>query len=334
MHLPPPTSADSLNPNFPRMDHPQMSHASTFGTSVAPNFNVGEMFLDPNSVRRPRSDAGFGHRRTTKSEDFTHSPFLGGMSPGLTVDHAGLLVPPNHASLMVPAEQYGRGMANGFGHHRRASSGSRSSISAASSARASPYPSPNASPMMGYAQLQPDGNSGMAKVDMEGLNIREKSTPPPILNVARPHVTTTATQAASATRRTSEATFTCPVPGCGSTFTRHFNLKGHLRSHNDERPFRCKWPGCEKGFARQHDCKRHEQLHLNIRPYTCEGCSRTFARMDALNRHLRSEGGAECAKHQQPLTDDRVVKTESKAADPQQQQWTSANGTRSGAVLT
>jgi uncharacterized Zn-finger protein len=149
--------------------------------------------------------------------------------------------------------------------------------------------------MMGYSQLQPD-----VGVDMHALNLREVSQP--AVQVARPHVTTTATQAASATRRTSEATFTCPVPGCGSTFTRHFNLKGefylflthrcdadaligHMRSHNDERPFKCKWPGCEKGFARQHDCKRHEQLHLNIRPYTCEGCSRTFARMDALNRH-------------------------------------------------
>jgi hypothetical protein len=64
---------------------------------------------------------------------------------------------------------------------------------------------------------------------------------------------------------------------------------GHIRSHNEERPFKCKWPGCDKGFARQHDCKRHEALHLNIRPYTCEGCQKTFARMDALNRHCKSQ---------------------------------------------
>jgi hypothetical protein len=37
------------------------------------------------------------------------------------------------------------------------------------------------------------------------------------------------------------------VPGCGSTFTRHFNLKGHLRSHNDERPYKCLYDGCPKG---------------------------------------------------------------------------------------
>jgi len=55
---------------------------------------------------------------------------------------------------------------------------------------------------------------------------------PPILQVEKQHVTTTATQAASATRRKNEAVFKCPVPGCGSTFTRRFNLRGgSRRSH-------------------------------------------------------------------------------------------------------
>ncbi|KAI0833577.1 hypothetical protein BC628DRAFT_1308210 [Trametes gibbosa] len=121
------------------------------------------------------------------------------------------------------------------------------------------------------------------------------------IHVTRPHVTTPSTAKASHDRRKQPANFACPVPGCGSTFTRHFNLKGHLRSHAEEKPYQCKWPGCGKGFARQHDCKRHEQLHLNIRPYPCEGCKKNFARMDALNRHLRSEGGAECRKIQEEL---------------------------------
>ncbi|GJE89932.1 transcriptional regulator-like protein [Phanerochaete sordida] len=97
-------------------------------------------------------------------------------------------------------------------------------------------------------------------------------------------------------RRNQPANFACPVPGCGSTFTRHFNLKGHMRSHAEEKPWQCKWPGCGKSFARQHDCKRHEQLHLNVRPYPCDACKKNFARMDALNRHLRSEGGSECLR--------------------------------------
>lgn len=49
---------------------------------------------------------------------------------------------------------------------------------------------------------------------------------PPILQVEKQQVTTSATQAASASRRRNEAHFVCPVPGCGSTFTRRFNLRG------------------------------------------------------------------------------------------------------------
>lgn len=52
---------------------------------------------------------------------------------------------------------------------------------------------------------------------------------PPILQVEKTVVTTTATQAASAQRRRNDAAFKCPVPGCGSTFTRRFNLRGASR---------------------------------------------------------------------------------------------------------
>lgn len=106
-----------------------------------------------------------------------------------------------------------------------------------------------------------------------------------------PIVTTSAAQAASASRRKAEALFTCPFPDCDSTFTRQYNLRGHMRSHMDQRPFKCEWPGCGRSFARTHDCKRHHNLHLNIKPYSCESCGKTFARLDALNRHHKSEAG-------------------------------------------
>ncbi|KDQ27708.1 hypothetical protein PLEOSDRAFT_1056240, partial [Pleurotus ostreatus PC15] len=109
----------------------------------------------------------------------------------------------------------------------------------------------------------------------------------------------------------------CPVPGCGSTFTRRFNLRGHLRSHTEERPYVCEWPGCKKGFARQHDCKRHQALHsAKSQNNLCRGCKKTFSRLDALNRHLRSEGGAECRQyHQRTAPSTSILADDQRPAD-------------------
>lgn len=49
------------------------------------------------------------------------------------------------------------------------------------------------------------------------------------MNIAKVNVTTPSTADASQKRRKQPAHFLCPVPGCGSTFTRHFNLKGTFR---------------------------------------------------------------------------------------------------------
>ncbi|KAJ3563819.1 hypothetical protein NP233_g8691 [Leucocoprinus birnbaumii] len=213
------------------------------------------------------------------------------------------------------------------GHIRRASSGTRSERGAEAWSggaalgpqhRVSPYPSPHASPrprvndlpsyddysgsnmgggagLLGvdgfaYAQQQQGYNTGY---DMTGTYTPSSTgasayhtpgqspSPAPLTiepSVPKPTVTTGRTANASHKRRKQDASFICPIPGCGSTFTRSFNLKGHIRSHKEEKPFVCHWPGCGKG------------------PYHCDGCGKQFARMDALNRHLRSEGGADCQK--------------------------------------
>lgn len=43
------------------------------------------------------------------------------------------------------------------------------------------------------------------------------------------------------------------------------------------------------GFARRHDLKRHELLHSGVKKYMCEACQTPFVRLDALQRHHKSE---------------------------------------------
>jgi len=297
----------------------QQQHQSFMGSGqpqhLSQNFTFGPLpsntYLSPdiNPLRRSKSDSGSrpGHQRQSRSEDIysTHS-------------NNAMIFPPSSQQEFIsrqflhPQEGVPPSFRNGGREHaRRASSGSRGiggvggvidgSWSGASSSRPSPYPSPSASPRYRVDDLPGVGISAGRQAPMlqheahdMGVGVGRGMEVGAV--VSKPNVTTGRTANASRIRRKQEANFMCPVPGCGSTFTRSFNLKGHMRSHNEEKPFQCKWPGCGKGFARQHDCKRHEQLHSNYRPFTCEGCSKNFARMDALNRHLRSEGGAECQR--------------------------------------
>ena len=274
----------------------------------------------------------------------------------------------SNPNLSLSSSDSYRSLSPGMGHFRRASSGTRSDRGAelwnslgtqgslAPPRRMSPYPSPHASPRVGYTDLELDADLSLGSGDSNsglngsgtmglGMGMGDLGEPPsgagfneevalsrrgsyagldvtisgaggsqkaesvvsggersqtrqPRSNVPSASQTDVLPAQVPKVNVTTgrTANFACTVPGCGSTFTRGFNLKNHLRSHFEEKPYKCHWPGCGKGFARQHDCKRHEQLHSNFRPFECEGCRKQFARMDSLNRHLMNETGVECAK--------------------------------------
>ncbi|TRM64278.1 hypothetical protein BD626DRAFT_400640 [Schizophyllum amplum] len=317
----------SRSEDYSSMQHLPPGVGSGVGTTPA--------FLTPDMEFRTGRSSGWGlgashtnsQARSLSPAGRTSSPYVPEHQRSYTPDARFQPMGPPSARSLSPAGSL-------YGHHRRASSERGSAtwnpqppglgIGMGGRGRPSPYPSPNASPRwptsdldgvdammgmgggdmhlvseMGLAGLGGGMMHGMGGMGMGGSGPQSAvcdASGSDYVSVAKPNVTTGRTANASHRRRKQEATFKCPVPGCGSTFTRSFNLKGHIRSHNEEKPFRCHWPGCGKGFARQHDCKRHEQLHTNYRPFQCDGCRKQFARMDALNRHLKSEGGVECAR--------------------------------------
>lgn len=242
------------------------NHSPQLGLS---NNYTHSQFLSPEmatSLRRVRSDGGGrpSHR---------HSKSEGGISfpPSAHRDFIHRTAADNSNALSQQFLHPTETVPSIRGHHRRSSSGSRDrgiggmgTHSTPGSSRASPYPSPKASPLLGYDPLPlptiPTPQSlpvspGMGRsrpVSMPAYGASSFGLPPggigelgqqlntgnlsdmdPSLNdanssvlVSKPNVTTTATAEASERRRKTDANFSCPVPGCGSTFTRHFNLKG------------------------------------------------------------------------------------------------------------
>jgi hypothetical protein len=86
-----------------------------------------------------------------------------------------------------------------------------------------------------------------------------------------------------------EANFQCEVKGCGKLFSRSYNYKAHLETHDEKReyPFPCTVSECNKKFVRKTDLQRHHQsVHMKERNHGCDFCSRLFARKDTLRRYV------------------------------------------------
>ena len=205
----------------------------------------GNSYLSPNFgvlLRRARSDGGSAPRlahRPSRSEDLgptMHGHGIPNFPPSRHVDFLAQQGGSQSQFLHLPGTQ-----SFSRGHHRRASSGSRERGIAGptwGTARSAPYPaSPSGSPAR-LAEPLPDPGLGSGQTPLinnmtrgdgsggygSGYSSGGSRGGTPV--VARPNVTTTATADASMKRRINDAKFQCPVAGCGSTFTRHFNLKG------------------------------------------------------------------------------------------------------------
>lgn len=61
---------------------------------------------------------------------------------------------------------------------------------------------------------------------------------------------------------TGDKPFSCPHPGCSSTFSESSNLSKHIKTHSGEKLFECDFFGCEKRFGRSDQLSRHRKIHI------------------------------------------------------------------------
>ncbi|KAH7021064.1 uncharacterized protein B0I36DRAFT_367509 [Microdochium trichocladiopsis] len=153
------------------------------------------------------------------------------------------------------------------------------------------YPSPSVA--SGYTSDV--ANTAWAKPEYSSIEphpyYASTAVSPPIANPETRHVRTTRAPKRQTRKLTTkeDANFQCEVPGCGKLFSRSYNYKAHMATHNENRayPFPCPEPECGKKFVRKTDLQRHNQsVHTKERSHKCDFCHRMFARKDTLRRHM------------------------------------------------
>ena len=89
--------------------------------------------------------------------------------------------------------------------------------------------------------------------------------------------------------------FTCPVDECGIQFPRIQELKAHMTAHDSGKDFLCTI--CGSKYRRAPDLKRHySSMHVQTKPFVCpQMCGKSFARKDALKRHMNCKSNEKCA---------------------------------------
>jgi hypothetical protein len=108
-------------------------------------------------------------------------------------------------------------------------------------------------------------------------------------DAARPYRITRPRRAPRRLTTREEANFQCEVKGCGKLFSRSYNFKAHMETHDEKReyPFPCLVEDCDKRFVRKTDLQRHHQsVHMKERSHRCDYCARLFARKDTLRRSV------------------------------------------------
>lgn len=83
-----------------------------------------------------------------------------------------------------------------------------------------------------------------------------------------------------------DANFRCHVEGCGKLFSRSYNFKAHMETHDKSRdlPFPCIVESCDKKFGMETDLARHHQIVHAVQQNRRENCSWSFAREATLRR--------------------------------------------------